>query len=523
MTSPASPWRFLFEPSTSLPALAWVARIRNLDVRVSCGVSVRLEEHGFFEGTWSGPPTLAAAARASTIFGSGIVLDGRELVVVPPAHTLEPVYLATEPDGTLLVSNSLVGLLCATGRELHSTALYPPLFGTSNRGLSHAVQTVPTTTDPIRLNYFENLRVNIDGSTTVRPKQRDEPFASFADYRDRLVDHLRSAFANAPRYVPAVAMSAGYDSTAAAAVGAQAGCRRALTFRTGWPWQGYHGDADSCDVAADALGLSVQHFDRLAYLQLGDAPEAEFLATGMTGEDVVYRSMEQALRSTLLITGYWGGAAWRGLARANLSRIDLSGASLGEFRLRVDMIHVPMPFIGGLQQPSFSVFRSSPELQPYSVGGVYDEPVARRLAEEAGVPRASFGVEKLAVSQRLNAHGLDAMSESGRASFENFAGEEALAGLPRKQIIKRRHRAAIRTARALHADRLVAGLVERRWRVVHFEPVLGSLLLRWAVARVRPRYAAVTLAGPRASVDTELGAAVPDLASAPVEAARVSG
>ena len=326
MTSPASPWRFQFEPSPSLPALAWVAHIRDLVVRVSCGRSVRLDDRGFFEGTWSGPPGLDAAARSSTVFGSGILIDGRELVIVPPAHTLEPIYLSTERDGTLVVSNSLVGLLCSTGRELDPKALYPPIFGTSNRGLSHAVQRVPTTTDPITVNFFENILVNIDGSTTVRPKPRDEPFRGFDDYRGRLIEHVRSAFENAPEYRPAVAMSTGYDSTATAAMGARAGCRRALTFRTGWAWAGYQGDADSCDAAADALGLSVEHFDRLAYQQLPDAPEAEFLATGMTGEDVVYRSMEQAMPSTLLMTGFWGGAAWRGKDRANLSRIDLSGA-----------------------------------------------------------------------------------------------------------------------------------------------------------------------------------------------------
>lgn len=514
MTSPASPWRFQFEPSPSLPALSWVARIRDLVVQVSCGRSVRLDERGFFEGTWSGPPELAAASRASTVFGSGILIAGRELVIVPPAHTLEPVYLAAEPDGTLVVSNSLVGLLCATGRELDPKALYPPIFGTSNRGLSHAVQSVPTATDPITINYFENILVNIDGSTTVRPKPREEPFRGFTDYRDRLVEHVRSAFENAPGYRPAVSMSAGYDSTAAAAVGARAGCRRALTFRTGWAWAGYQGDADSCDAAAAALGLSVEHFDRLAYQQLPDAPEAEFLATGLTGEDVVYRSMEPALPSTLLMTGFWGGAAWRGKDRANLSRIDLSGASLGEFRMRVDMIHMPMPYIGGLQQTSLSVLRSSPELRAYSVGGVYDEPVARRLAEEAGVPRESFAVQKLAASQRLNLYGLEAMSASGRASFERFAGPDALTSLPPRQTIHRRHRAAIKIAQGLHANRLVAGLVERRWGVVHFEPVFGSLLLRWAAARIRPRYAELAQDGHGTAVETRSAAAMPEVPAA---------
>ncbi|MEX2546815.1 MAG: hypothetical protein WD830_03390 [Chloroflexota bacterium] len=279
MTSPASPWRFEFDPSPSLPPLAWVARIGNLVVHVRCGSSVRVDERGLFEGTWSGLPDMPAAARATTVFGSGVVIDGRELVIVSPSHTLEPVYNAREPDGTLVTSNSFVGLLCATRRELDPAAIYPPRFGVINQGLSHATQSIPTTTDPIAVSYFENVRVNIDGSTAVRPKPREEPFPTFCDYRDRLTAHVRSAFENAPGYEPAVAMSSGYDSTAAAAVAAAAGCRHAVAFRTGWPWAGYRGTDDLPDAAAaEALGLAVQRFDRLAYHDCDDAPEAEFLA-----------------------------------------------------------------------------------------------------------------------------------------------------------------------------------------------------------------------------------------------------
>lgn len=491
MTSASASWRFQLERSPSLPALAWVAWISRGEVRVRAGRSVREDEGGFFEGTWAGAPRIHDAARSTTTFGSGIVRDGHELIVVPPAHTLEPVYSARASDGTLVVSNSFVGILAATGRALDPTALYPPLFGLSNRGLTHATFDVPTASDPITVHYFENLRVNADGTATVRPKPREGPFRDYEDYRDRLIERTRSCFANAVGYSPGVALSSGYDSTAGAAVAAQAGCRRALTFRTGWPWAGYSGEADSGEAAANALGMTTEFYDRLAYQALDDAPEAEFLASGMSGEDIVYRSMEAGLNRTVLITGFWGGAAWRGHARPNLSRIDLSGASLTELRLRTDMIHVPLPYIGGTEQPSFAVLRRSPDMQRYAVGGAYDEPLARRLAEEAGVPRDAFAVQKLATSQRIQTYGLGAMSKSGLDSFERFAGPERIASLPRKDVIRGRHRAAIKLARALHAGRLVSGLVERRWRVVHIEPVLGSLLLRWAVEQVRSRYDAV--------------------------------
>ena len=316
---------------------------------------------------------------------------------------------------------------------------------------------------------------------------------NFEGYRDLLIDRVRSSFGNAPAYEPTVAMSTGYDSTAAGAVAAQAGCHTAFSFRTGWPWAGYQGEADAPTASAAALGFEVETFDRLAYQACDDAPEAEFLANGMSGEDVVFRSMEPALHGRILVSGFWGGATWRGNERPNLMRTDLSGASLAEFRLRTNMIHMPLPYIGGIQQASLLTVRDSEEMRPYRFGGTYDEPIARRLAEEAGVPRGSFGVNKLAASQRIHTTGLAAMSSSGRASFEAFAGVAALARLPRKEVVSGRHRLAIRIAHRLHADWAVAGLIERKFRGVHIEPVLGSLLLRWAVEQVRPRYAAVSV------------------------------
>jgi len=494
VTSPADQWRFDFEQTPSLPPLAWLARVRQATVAVRHGAAVRVDEQSFFEGSWAGPPQIQAVVGAATVFGSGMVIHRGELIAVPPAHPFEPIYLATKRDGTLLVSNSFVCILSATGRKLDPKQLYPPLFGLINRGLSRAVTQIPTTTDPITVHYFENILIARDGTTSIRPKPREAPFRDFVDYRDRLRDRLRSTFENAPGYSPVVALSSGYDSTATAAVAVHAGCRRAYTFRTAWPWAGYHGEDDSGESTARTLGMSIQVFERLAYQGLPDAPEAEFLATGLTGEDVVQRSMEADLPRSVLLTGYWGGAAWRGYSRPSLSRLDLSGASMGEFRLRVNFIHIPMASIGAINQSDLIRIRSTTEMRPYSVGGLYDEPVARRLAEEAGVPRGTFAVQKRAASQLIHRFGIDALSPSGRASFESFAGPEALASLPRRDRLGRRHRAAIKLAHRLHADRLVAGLVERKWRAVHIEPVLGSLLLRWAVEEIRPRYAAVARA-----------------------------
>jgi hypothetical protein len=477
--------------SPALPPLAWVARIRPGVVTAECGSSVRREQDGFFEGTWAGPPEIGALAEATTVFGLGIVLTGDGPLVVPPSHTLDGVFLVAR-NGELVCSNSLVGLLVAGGLDLDPEAPYPRLFGQINQGLSRAVIDVPTAGPPIRQQYFDNLLIGRGLAPISQPKPREAPFASFEDYRTRLVERVGSAFANAPGYRPLATISSGYDSTASAAVAAAAGCREAMSFATGEPWRGYSGTADSGAPAAAALGMSIATAERLAYMQRDDAPEAEFLANGMSGEDVFFRSAEQLLARTILVSGFWGGAAWRGQERSELQRIDLSGASLLEFRLRTDFINLPVPYIGGTEQPGLSLLARSPEMRVFDLGTNYEEPLARRLAEEAGVPRGSFGIQKKAATVRLHRHGLAAMSESGRRSFEAFAGHEALARLPQRAEFGRRHRAAIHLAHGLRLPWLAAGIEQRRRESVHFEPTLGTLLLRWAVEQVRPRYAAVT-------------------------------
>lgn len=48
----------------------------------------------------------------------------------------------------------------------------------------------------------------------------------------------------------------------------------------------------------------------------------------------------------------------------------------------------------GSQWPSIYKINNSQEMEKYSIGGQYDRPIPRRIAEESGVPRDSFGIKK---------------------------------------------------------------------------------------------------------------------------------
>jgi hypothetical protein len=61
----------------------------------------------------------------------------------------------------------------------------------------------------------------------------------------------------------------------------------------------------------------------------------------------------------------------------------------------------------------------SAEMAPWDVGGAYSRPICRRLLEDAGVPRGSFGVSKTGASIRF-LRGEDAWSRGGTRAFFNW-------------------------------------------------------------------------------------------------------
>lgn len=501
---PSADWRFAYRVSGNLPPLFWVARIAPPLIEVTCGTSVRRATDAFIEGTWSGEPALREVAKASTVYATGIVRTAEGPLVITQSHVQECVWATQRPDATF-VSNSIAGLLQYTGQRLDPNFAYPDVFYRAGP-LKHLDQegepplvsghrlTIPTLDGPIDALYCENFRIHDDGRLEVSRKPRERTFVDYADYRRRLGDATRSLIANATGYSPIVALSTGYDSTAVAAVVASAGGRRAVGVQTARR----HGDGalvdDSGVASALRLGLDFKLYDRLDYMSRTDLPEAEFLSTGMSGEDVVVCAFESELRRALLFTGHWGGRMWSESWRPSVRHLpppELSGNSLVDFRLRVDCIHVPLPYFGALQEPTTSALEDDPTMAAYRVGGYYDRPVARRLAEEAGLPRGSFAQTKVAFSQLLHTGDPAAYAPATVTAIERFAaGEGRRVAFRPAYVVRRRQRAAIRVARHLGLGRLVRGLEQRRQRAVHFDGELGGLVFRWAVSVVGPRYAA---------------------------------
>jgi hypothetical protein len=498
-------WRFAYLPSRDLPPLAWIARARQGLLEVHCGVAVRTDPAAFFEGSWVVPPDLGSIADSTAIFGSGIVGQSDDLVVVPPSHPLERLFLYSEAHSSRgwIISNSLAGLLQAAGLELDPDTDYPSIFVVAADDAHSSILEVPTNRAPVLSVRYDNFRISMAGALTIQPRPTERPFTSFADFRDRTVAALRSATANAPDYEMVVSISSGYDSTAVAAMAAAAGCRKAVTFREGKPVRSDPSLDDSGARAAAQLGMAVESFDRLAYLTRDDLPEAEFLATGMSGEDVVMAAMEQSLRQRMVLTG---SEAFRlkGMPyRPPLHRGDLSACSMTEFRLRTNFVHLPLLFFGASEKRSVIRITDSAEMDAWRLPGTYDKPIQRRIAEEAGLPRGTFATVKRRASARIHADGLDAMAPTSAAAVMDFAAAERRSVPSAKRSpIRSYERFVLKWSRKLGLDPLFAPLARRRKSRIHFAPELGTLLFRWSLEVVRERYATVSLAGEGRPADT---------------------
>ena len=185
----------------------------------------------------------------------------------------------------------------------------------------------------------------------------------------------------------------------------------------------------------------------------------------------------------------------------------LDGCSLQEFRLRLDFCFVPLPVFGLSQRPSIMDISASDEMKPYSVGGYYDQPVSRRIAEEGGIPRGTFAVSKQATSALIHSEGESVLAPASAAAIRAFAAAEGTAVVyPPRARGPFWERLVMRVGSNIGASQVVNDIKRRRKRLNHFQPEIGNLLLRWGVSVVSPRYDALRPA--------EAVAAAPSMAAA---------
>jgi hypothetical protein len=411
-------FEFKYRPNASLPRLAWCARVPRGggDVIVEHGEWVECRSSFFVEGAWNGRFEDGRVGETELLLGSGGRLDAVDVVFAPTTHTMERLHSVRIADA-LYLSNSFCYLLSVIDdRPDVRYRWYEDDFGTYQDGYLEARAPVPTAGGrSIQLHYHNMLRVDAALSITTEAPPEPTGFHDYDGYRTSVTELLRHVVENAQaaqrhvRYELLSTISTGYDSPACSVIARAVGCRRAATFRDARreynPWIVNSVD-DSGAAIAKYLGLEVIERSREDYKRCGEFPEAEFLATGNGGDEVIFKPLEDELTGAIFITGFAGNAMWditgTDPEQARVYKLPkLRGGNMTELRLRVGFVHAPLPIFTIARVAELQAVSASPEMAPWRIGGNYDRPVARRLVESEGVPRDIYAQEKKAVSQPL--------------------------------------------------------------------------------------------------------------------------
>lgn len=400
---------FKFFLDAQLPKLAWIAIMQKNQPEVSVihGEWVETRQDFFFEGAWDSEFSAGDFVKSAVLKGSGGKQGEQGIIFCPPSHTLSRLNLIKREDA-LFISNSFAFCLSASGNRLkRDYPLYFRDFQSIIRGIKKYKKNIPLKQGSVALRYMDNVKVRRDLSWESVSKPLPPAFIDYAEYYKFLVGTLEKIRDNVTsparriQYNFLATISSGYDSTAGAALLSRIGCAHAITF----PEARVRPLSDSGREAAQHLGYSVVEAERFEYQKLKTCPEAEFFAPGTAtnGGDIVFACKEELLRRKVFVTGFNGGYVWNlvNFPSRDILRSDASGSLMEEFRLRVGFIHLPIPFIGAVRQPEILAISRSPEMKPWVLGGHYEKPIPRRIAEESGIPRSLFGQSKKAIGVRM--------------------------------------------------------------------------------------------------------------------------
>lgn len=410
---------FRYELKPALPRLAWAACVRRQEpvVRVVHGPWVEVHEDAFIEGAWDGPFEDLRFERAAMLVGSGARVTHDGVVFAGHSDLHERLYVI-RGEGELHVSPSLALALAIAGASLdpEEPHYYLDFVDAYRAGIRHPRKRIRLAHGrSAEMHDVCNLRITPDLQVERVEKLWAPAPGRFSEYASLMQDTLARVVRNATDparrqgFRPVCMISRGYDTAAVAALASKVGCREAVTYRESGSAKGTAND-DGSEIGR-VLGYETTVYDR-PERRMGRREGDEEFYMEPWGVDREIAPMETQLVASMLLSGrstsgWEAGSGGRWGLPGNSGLPDLQrpisytpGCALTDFRMRVGFLHLAVPGIGAIYAPALYRLTESDEMRPWRVGGRYDKPIPRRIAEEAGVPRHFFGVSKMGGPRR---------------------------------------------------------------------------------------------------------------------------
>jgi hypothetical protein len=437
--------RFKCIESEALPKLAWCSLLNagNDEVTVYHGSMVEVSSDFMVAGAWSGSYDHEGFATACTVSGTGGYLFEDSVCFKSSSDYFSPLF-TIKKDDCLYISNSIVFLMSASGEEPHP--LYPfyayDILRIVRAGLDGIGGTLPTNSrHKIHVYIMSTLRVDSQLTLTQESLPSKPDLNTYEDYHDLLVSELRGLIDNAEdskRKQPVAALcttSRGYDSVAVTSIAAKAGCTRAVTINDS---RAANPEEDNGTEICHLLGMQCTTYERWSYLDHPEFAEHYLAFTGL-GNTPVYASMIKDFRNSLLLFASNAEEIWSSKCFILSDRMhnpqmrSLSGLNDLEFRLEIGFLKFNPSFIEIIQNRKIAEISESDDLKQWSIGGEYDRPIPRRIAEESGIPRHMFGFNKMA-----SGHASFSFEKNmSKKAFENYSSfvQKSHANQPRMRFL----------------------------------------------------------------------------------------
>ena len=391
--------------ANNLPKLAWCALLRKNSNRVDVyhGSQVETQPDFFAEGAWNGAFSAHDFLNATILSGTGAVCEPDQLHICTSTDKLSPVFSIRQAD-TVFISNSPLFALSAAGET--PDPAYPfyayDLLRIWRQGLNCPDGTFRTASGtPLHIHICTVMTIRCDLSISFETHPLEKAPETYEQYKQLLADGVQDVLRNGadPQrrnpYSPLTTISKGYDSCAVSVLAAHAGCTEAISLtdsRLDIP------SIDSGAEIAQTLGMQCEERDRWAYQKMSSPIDAEF-AMFTLAVNAPIAAFENILKQKILITGHFG-AIWskakpikiKDLCETSAKKV--AGMGQIEFRLRTGYLTFTPTYIGARHNNNIHAIANSDAMRTWSVGGHYDKPIARRIIEEAGVPRNQFAPKK---------------------------------------------------------------------------------------------------------------------------------
>jgi len=401
---------------SKLPTLCWLLYfdLGSGNVEIDVGRGVEIFNNAIVEGCWDGEFSVPDFD-GKNLFGSAVEWNERSLRVFGSISLTDRICYA-EGSKFIVVSNSLFAVIALIDGEFHHRVNYYKFCYAPIAGIDQYPTEFPIKHRYISAVYqlfHRNMEISASSGIKHWCKTSAEHFTCFQNYEKRLEQSICRIVENVKsnkrifKVVPYVTLSSGYDSTAVAALARCAGVTNALLCTKSKPrifdiFGGRYSDDGT--QAANSLDLKVEYVD-YRHFKIGKR-EILYIAPSVSTPETSFMPMAEYLGKTgslgALFTGYHGDKIWdKNLSgkyiNDKLIRGDMSGINISEARLGSGFFNVAVPFLFARSAESIAALSGSTELSRWSVGGEYDRPLARRIAEERGVLRGAFGQKKRAI------------------------------------------------------------------------------------------------------------------------------